>query len=154
MVTMTLIPPNQLHLLTIMGWFPDQEAITSWAGPNFRYPCTVQSFRQDLRLAELQSFVLVNAGNQLLAFGQYYKRMEKCHLGRLVINPLHRGKGLIGQLMQQLIDKGQAKLNLTSASLFVFKNNIPAISAYKKFGFKVTRYPKPIPIDDCLYMVR
>ena len=58
-----------------MKWFSCEREIRQWAGPEFRYP-------------------LLNRQGLLIGFGQYYLRLERCHLSRLVINPDSRGQGI------------------------------------------------------------
>ena len=142
------------YLSTLMSWFTDNEVdFHAWSGPGFRYPYTVESFKQDLKYDELASYVLISPDQQLLAFGQYYLRLEKCHLGRLVVNPNKRGQALGGELLHKLCQIGIEQLQVTSCSLFVFTDNQSAIKAYQKFGFVVAQYPEQMPIDNCYYMV-
>ncbi|MGY8898864.1 MAG: GNAT family N-acetyltransferase [Paraglaciecola sp.] len=80
-------------------------------------------------------------------------RENRCHLGRLVVNPAHRGQGIAATLIANLAVKGKKELKVTSCSLFVFSDNISAISAYQKLGFVKTQYPTDMPLADCIYMV-
>ena len=89
-----------------------------------------------------------------LAFGQYYQRLGKCHLGRLIVNPKFRGKGVAAKLMHGICELGLTELELKECSLFVLADNSNAIQAYKKFGFSFVEYPDEIPLDNCLYMVK
>lgn len=70
-----------------MSWFSTEEELSIWSGPGFRYPFDLSSFKEDLKLDSLKSFSFVSHERKLLAFGQYYPRLGKCHLGRLVVNP-------------------------------------------------------------------
>ncbi|MGB0495041.1 MAG: GNAT family N-acetyltransferase, partial [Kangiellaceae bacterium] len=94
-----------------------------------------------------------NDGN-LLAFGQYYLRLGRCHLGRLVVNPELRGQGIAYHLINQLSEIGMSDLNTNSCSLFVFERNKNAIQAYAKLGFSVADYPEKMIMENCLYMVQ
>lgn len=150
---MELVQATKPHLLEIMTWFTNEIDFLSWSGPNFRYPYDLASFTEDLNLKSLASFSLVDEQNNIMAFGQYYLRLDKCHLGRLVVNPAFRGKGIAAQLIQQLIAKGADKLQVNSSSLFVYADNKQAVSAYEKFGFNVAKYPEKIPLTNCIYMI-
>lgn len=151
---MRLVAPSLTHLEEMMSWFADQDTLFAWAGPNFRFPYTLASFETDLRLNELASYSLVDNADNFLAFGQYYSRLGKCHLGRLVVNPKHRGKGIAQKLMLLLVETGQLNLKTNSSSLFVLSDNLPAIKSYQSFGFKCAEYPDEIAISDCLYMIK
>lgn len=146
------VQEHQLKELTT--WFGDEAKLAEWSGPGFRYPFTFETFKQDLKLDELKSFALVSETQELLAFGQYYNRINRCHLGRLVVNPAHRGKGVAAELLSQLCEKGMAELELVECSLFVLTHNDKAIKAYEKFGFAFAEYPEPIPLPNCSYMVK
>ena len=141
-------------LLPMMGWFSSEEEVLDWAGPNFSYPYDAKSFRQDLKLEKFNSFALVSDEGDLLAFGQYYLRLGQCHLARLAVAPIHRRKGIVFELIDQLSKVGMQQLDVEHCSLFVFWNNTGAISAYEKHGFRVVEYPEQMPLEKCLYMVK
>ena len=137
-----------------MSWFESEQKLIIWSGLNFRYPFDQSTFTEDLNLDSLDSFVLISDDFQLLAFGQCYLRLGRCHLGRLVVSPKQRGKGLVSNLISLLSNFGMNKFNVDACSLFVLEENIPAIKAYEKIGFITTDYPDVNPLDNCLYMVK
>jgi len=151
---MKLLQPTDKHLLEMMNWFSNEQDIINWSGPNFRYPLNFSSFVEDLKLSTLSSFSLVSTDSEFLAFGQYYQRLDKCHLCRLIINPCFRGKGIVSELIQKLCNLGIIDLKVTECSLFVMEDNGPAIKAYQKVGFSFVNYPDKIPLEKCLYMVK
>ena len=151
---MNLITPTAEHIKTLMTWFKSEQELKNWSGPNFRYPYTQQSFTEDLRTNELQPYVLLSLEDELLAFGQFYLRLGKCHLGRLVVNPNHRGQGIAGLLISSLCELGNRELDTSESSLFVLSHNESAVKAYEKMGFIEQAYPEPIPLENCLYMVK
>lgn len=151
---MQLSKPKSKHLLEMMGWFANEQELLDWSGPSFRYPFDLSSFSEDLKLSTLHSFVFESNEAGCMAFGQFYRRLDKCHLGRLIINPACRGQGMISVLMEKLRIIGLKELNVTECSLFVLAHNKHAIKAYKKFGFLVSEYPGKIPLDNCLYMIK
>lgn len=151
---MQLIQPLENHLIEMMSWFSHEQELTDWSGPNFRYPFNLLTFVEDLKLSTLSSFVLVSNESALLAFGQYYQRLNKCHLGRLIVNPKLRGQGIASELIHRLYKLGIKELKVKESSLFVLAHNENAIKAYKKFGFVLANYPEKIPLENCLYMVK
>ncbi|WDE05197.1 GNAT family N-acetyltransferase [Thalassomonas viridans] len=151
---MQLIKPQEEHLLEMMTWFSSEQELNLWSGPDFRYPYNLSSFAEDLKLDSLHSFSLVSDENEFCAFGQYYLRQGRCHLGRLIVNPGSRGQGIASQLMHRLCDSGLAQLNVQECSLFVLSHNEKAIKAYEKFGFSFADYPEEITLENCLYMVK
>lgn len=151
---MYLTQASDEHIIELMSWFKDQDELKIWAGPNFNYPFNLTTFKHDLNLRTLKSFALISNEGDFLAFGQYYLKLEKCHLARLVVNPRFRGKGIAAHLITQLITLGKPDLNTDSCSLFVLSQNIKAIKAYSKLGFSKAEYPEQIPLENCLYMVQ
>lgn len=145
---------DEARLPELMSWFEDAAACRVWGGPGFRFPFTRDTFRADARLDSLASFALASDEAVLLGFGQYYLRAGRCHLGRLVIAPGHRGRGLGGSLVRELCRAGSADLGVETYSLFVLPGNERAIRLYERLGFAPARYPEPDPMfDDCVYMV-
>ena len=88
---MRLTQPSDENFIELMSWFSNEDELSIWSGPNFRYPCDLINFKSDLNLNALKSFSLISSEGDLLAFGQYYLRLGQCHLGRLVVSPSRRG---------------------------------------------------------------
>jgi len=145
---------NEHQLLEMMTWFRSESELKEWAGPNFTYPYNANSFAKDLNLDRLDSFSLLNHKREFVAFGQCYKRLQSCHLGRLAVAPTHRGNNYVADLIHHLIEFGKNNFSTRSCSLFVLEQNSAAISAYQKYGFKFANYPDPIPFENCLYMLK
>lgn len=135
------VTPGQVR--EMMTWFADRRSCQMWGGPEFRFPYTEATFLEDMRRNELPSYALVAIGNELLGFGQYYSRVDRCHLGRLVISPHHRGRGAGRTLIAELVTLGSTTLDANEASLFVVAEN-PAKRLYERLGFVRTQYP----VDD------
>ncbi|MFQ3196640.1 MAG: ribosomal protein S18 acetylase RimI-like enzyme [Paraglaciecola sp.] len=146
--------PSDGHITQIMTWFANEAQLKIWSGPNFRYPFYFTSFKSDLNLTSLNSFSLLSSQNDLLAFGQYYFRAGKCHLGRLVVNPAFRGQAIVAELINGLSIAGKKELQVNACSLFVYNHNTNAIKAYEKLGFQVETYVEDIPLENCVYMVK
>jgi ribosomal protein S18 acetylase RimI-like enzyme len=151
---MNLKEPIDQNFTEVMTWFKSEQESSDWSGPSFRFPYTLKTFKADLKLDTLKTYCLIDDKNTIYAFGQYYLRIGKCHLGRLVVNPKSRGMGIVSVLMNTLIEKGESDLNVTKSSLFVLDHNSSAIRAYEKFGFIQTKYPETMPLEKCIYMIK
>jgi ribosomal protein S18 acetylase RimI-like enzyme len=151
---MRLTQSSDENFIELMSWFSNEDELSIWSGPNFRYPFDLNTFKSDLKLDALNSFSLISSEGDLLAFGQYYLRLGKCHLGRLVVSPSRRGQGIASHLISQLSILGKSDLSTKSCSLFVLGHNKSAIQAYKKLGFYMADYPEKIPLENCFYMVQ
>jgi len=68
---MRFVEPQAKHIDEVMTWFQGEPDLRSWAGPNFNYPFTRESFTQDLKLETLDSLCMISSEEtpQLLAFG-------------------------------------------------------------------------------------
>jgi ribosomal protein S18 acetylase RimI-like enzyme len=151
---MQLTKPTTKHLKQIMAWISSEQELLQWAGPDFRFPYDLDSFSEDLKLAKLNSYCLLSNESELLAFGQFYLRLGKCHLGRLIVNPDRRGQGVAKLLIEKLSEKGCAELEVEDCSLFVLDNNQSALRVYEKMGFQLAQYPKKLLLPHCLYMIK
>lgn len=145
---------QESHLPELMTWFPDEVALQTWGGPEFRFPFTEASFREDAKLAGLPTWMLVRDDGTLAAFGQCYLRVGRCHFGRLAVSPGLRGSGYGTTLIRELARWGMAEFGVDSMSLFVIASNPRAIQLYRRLGFSEMPYREPSPATDCfIYMV-
>ena len=88
------------------------------------------------------------------AFGQYYRRLGRCHLARLAVAPALRGRGIGTTLVRELCRLGAADLGVDAYSLFVLPGNARAERLYRRLGFSAVPYPEPAAeFDGCTYMV-
>ncbi len=118
------------------------------------YPTNVAVLKQDLLIQAWPSFALESDDKEFLGFGQYYLRLERCHLCGLIVSPKHRGKGVVQTLIELIAAQGKHKLGVNAYSLFVYHDNAVAIKAYEKMGFVGKDYPMNDGMEDCLYMVK
>ncbi|MBD1584527.1 GNAT family N-acetyltransferase [Pseudoalteromonas sp. S16_S37] len=151
---MELVLAADAHIKQLMTWFNSELQLTQWAGPNFRYPFDLETFRADLHADQLTSCALQSQQGTLAAFGQFYMRFGRCHLARLVVNPKQRGQGVANLLLNALCKRGLQFLNVEQCGLFVYKDNLSAIQAYEKFGFVIHQSPEHDLIEHCVYMVK
>lgn len=132
------------HVERMMTWFPDRRSCEIWGGPKFRFPFTRASFFEDTHVGELPSYALLER-EELVGFGQYYRRVGRYHVGRLVISPAHRSHGFGAWLIGGLIERARRDFVASECSLFVLADNAPAIRLYEKLGFVRAAYPEDDP---------
>lgn len=72
---------------------------------------------------------VIKEGNSYSTFGRY------AFLGFMYVEPAHRGKG-INRLIIEKLSEWADKKGLKEIRLQVYSDNLPAISAYEKVGFK------------------
>jgi ribosomal protein S18 acetylase RimI-like enzyme len=139
----------------LMSWFPTERSVNVWGGPKFRYPFTPETFHDDVHWRDMDSYFLLDADDEMLAFGQIYERHCRINLARLVVSPARRNEGIGRQLVSHLMNEGQARFALAEFSLFVYRDNYPAIACYEGLGFEQHEYPEDDEMaDSCFYMTR
>jgi ribosomal protein S18 acetylase RimI-like enzyme len=138
----------------IMGWFPDKESVTRWGSPYMSYPLKDDTFFGDIYWDRMSSRVARTEDGSLLAFGQFYTKLGRCHLARLVINPEYRGRGFGEKFVSALMDHGAEQLGTDEFSLYVMTANRPAYNCYKNLGFELARQPEDdARLEDVVFMV-
>jgi ribosomal protein S18 acetylase RimI-like enzyme len=149
-----LVPAVPTDVDALMSWFPTAVATARWGGPGFRFPFTRESFLEDCRWSSMPSYVL-RSRDELLGFGQFYERYGRINLARLAVNPGRRGEGLGGRLVRALLDESRGHLDNGEYSLFVYRDNEPALRCYRSAGFEIAEYPEGAPLaDECYYLTR
>ena len=139
----------------LMGWFDVAAEVSRWGGPKFRFPFTRETFLNDCHWPEMASFSLRDPADQLCAFGQLYDRNCRINLARLVVRPDRRGQGLGRRLITMLMSVGPTLYSLDEFSLFVLRDNVPALECYKSLGFEIQKYPADEDLgEECYYLTR
>lgn len=151
---MKLTQVTHLHFSEILRWVNTEKQLLEWAGPNVRYPTNARDLELDVLAQSWPTFALVSEVEELIGFGQYYLRLDHCHVCRLIVSPTHRGKGVVRQLIELISAEGTRQLDVSACSLFVYQDNTAAIKAYEKMGFIGIDYPTDDAIAGCLYMVK
>ena len=141
------------RLPELMTWFPDAGALRTWGGPDFRFPFTAASFREDVKVDSIDSFSLVADDGALAAFGQCYLRVERCHFGRVAVAPGRRGEGLGSRLFREMANWGRARFGPRELSLFVNRDNLEALRLDQRLGFREIPYPDPDFMPTAHYMI-
>lgn len=151
----TLATPADADFDEVMTWFADAASVDRWGGPEFRFPFTRKSFREDCRTDIMASYVLRNADGQMAAFGQSYERSGRGHLARLVVNPRCRRQGAGTKLIDMIIASLHEQHAYDEYSLFVYRDNIPAYHCYLSLGFSISDYPADaVMADKCFFLTK
>lgn len=138
----------------VMNWFPDKESVMLWGSPYTRYPLAAETFFEDIYWERVESRIARGDQGELLAFGQYYPKLGRCHLARLAVNPNFRRRGIAVNFIGQLMEHGGEQLDTHEFSLYVMTANKPAWHCYKTLGFHMEPYPHGDPhLDNCVFMV-
>jgi len=154
MVLKTLNTSDIKHIQT---WFSSVDDVKVWGGPDTFYPFSEDEFIKMTKLNELPTYGLYSDENECVGFGQYFNKLGRCHLARLIISPKHRGKGYAKVLIFELLKRGEDALGVKEASLYVLKNNIKAYVCYVSMGFVEAETPtvdNAFLIENCAFMIK
>lgn len=125
------------HYATIADWLDSAEATLRWAGPGVPFPLPPLRFAQVLELGSRPGWALLDEQDQCLGFGQYWMTdASTAHLGRIIVSPLSRGRGLGRLLMQALSAKAMRKDGIQRLTLRVYRDNTAAVALYRDLGFQ------------------
>lgn len=79
---------------------------------------------------------LVAGGSVIIKKGNTYNTFDKyAFLGFMYVEPAYRGRGINSLIIEKLMEWSKKK-GLKEIRLQVYSDNIPAIKAYEKVGFK------------------
>ncbi len=133
----SLCPVQRPHYATIADWLDSAEATQRWAGPGVPFPLPSERFAQVLELGLRPGWALLDEQGQCLGFGQYWMT-DACtaHLGRIIVSPLARGRGLGRLLMQSLGEQALREDGMQRLTLRVYRDNAAAVALYRDLGFQ------------------
>ncbi len=88
-----------------------------------------------LVVAELDGKLIASGYARIEASDHFLKHDKHAFLGMMYVVPEHRGKGINKKIIDELIAWAISK-NLKEFRLLTYDENLPAINAYEKIGFK------------------
>lgn len=139
---MSVMEPNLYavqpsHYASIAGWLDSAAATQRWAGPGVPFPLPPERFAQVLELEARPGWALLDEQGQCLGFGQYWMTdAGTAHLGRIIVSPLARGRGLGRLLMQALSAQALREDGIQRLTLRVYRDNTAAAALYRDLGFQ------------------
>ena len=122
----------------------NRKPLHHWAGASARWPATPESFWEDINNADATTFALIAPDAGVVGLGQVrYREQTYGHLARIIVSPHHRGQGL-GRILCSALMREAPKLHpITGYSLWVYNDNITAISLYESLGYvRSVSHPK------------
>jgi ribosomal-protein-alanine N-acetyltransferase len=125
------------HYATIADWLDSAEATQGWAGPGVPFPLPPERFAQVLELGSRPGWALLDEQGRCLGFGQYWiTDAGTAHLGRIIVSPLARGRGLGRLLMQAMSAQAMREDGIERLTLRVYRDNTAAVALYRDLGFQ------------------
>lgn len=146
---LTLCPARPSDFLALSAWIPDAVACMRWAGPGMPFPFAPEALEDLLGARERPSYGLWEDG-ALVAFGQHWVLTPgRVHLGRILVAPEARGRGLGRVLCRRLMAEAVRATGAQVLTLRVYRDNTVAQALYASLGFQ------PVPAestDEALFM--
>ncbi|KQM60904.1 GNAT family N-acetyltransferase [Agreia sp. Leaf210] len=120
----------------VLGWVPDADALYLFAGPSLVWPPSAAQFAEIAQRSGFSAW-MVGDDEHPAAWGHFDLTMQddSARLGRVIIDPRYRGRGLGRALTQAAIEKARA-LGASDVRLAVVSDNEPAVKAYRRAGFE------------------
>ncbi|MDE2430227.1 MAG: GNAT family N-acetyltransferase [Burkholderiales bacterium] len=135
-MTPMLRTPLAADYVCLAAWISDADACARWAGPQLPYPFAASELAQLLEKPDSASRVLMLDDETPAGFGQYWRRdAQRVHLGRIIVHPQQRGRGVARQLCRLLMQEGRAAFAADILSLRVYRDNLAALKTYVGLGF-------------------
>lgn len=147
-----LQPVQPSHFAVITGWLDSPEATLRWAGPSVPFPLTADAFAAALALPARPGWALLDADGTCLGFGQFWQTAAgSTHLGRIIVSPQARGRGLGRVLMTALCAEAVRRTAAVQLTLKVYRSNQAAVALYRDLGFVAS---EDASTPELLFMVR
>lgn len=137
-MNLTLRAPTAADYDVVASWIPDASACARWAGPQVRFPLVASDLPSLLAAPGGGSFCLSEGRDRPVGFGQFWvKAPGSVHLGRIIVSPQERGRGLAKVLCQLLMAEATRSTGAETITLNVSRDNAAAVAVYAKLGFLV-----------------
>ena len=102
---------------------------------SFPVPWPDYAFRQELQTNRLAHYLIVRVGDETVADGGLWIKVDEAHITTFAVLPEWRRRGIGGRLMLGLLDIARA-LDARVMTLEVRLSNRAARALYAKFGFR------------------
>lgn len=134
-MSLALRPACPSDFLALAAWIQDASACLRWAGPNLPYPFAGGDLETLLAVEGRASYILADA-TAPVAFGQHWVLTPgRVHLGRILVAPEARGRGLGRILCQRLMAAAVQATGAQAITLRVYRDNAVAQALYTSLGF-------------------
>lgn len=109
------------------------------------------TFKSEL-LNPNSKYIVAKTNNEILGFAGIWKSVDDIHITNIVTAKKYRNKHIGSLMLSELIEMAKNEKDITSLTLEVNSNNIPAQKLYEKFGFNVVGIRKKYynNIDDAI----
>lgn len=128
----------------VLPWITSQEDLYRWTAYSFGFPLTREHLLQHMKECTergdriIYKAVLSEDGTVFgyIEHGAIDRRNNSLRIGRVLIDPAQRGRGLGAAMMQAAVDLAFEQFGMHRVALGVFENNPRAVACYERVGFK------------------
>jgi ribosomal protein S18 acetylase RimI-like enzyme len=123
-------------LPTLIGWVPDAAALFLFSGPRLSWPLDAKQLIDLEQVDGLIPWVLVDDSSEDVPLGHFDIDLngDSAQVGRVIVDPATRGRGLGTELMRLAVDEVR-RMGVAELALYVIDGNTPAIRIYTGLGF-------------------
>jgi RimJ/RimL family protein N-acetyltransferase len=136
---------TQTDFKDLIEWSGDEAFLLQWSGPSFTYPLgedQLQTYIEGANEPDRSDKFIYKAidgsGASVghISLGNIDRLNRSGRIGRVLVSPAGRGKGIGAEMMKGILQIGFQELKLHRISLGVFDFNVSAIQCYEKVGFQ------------------
>ena len=139
-----LIPFTEADIDPLLGWIRSHEDLLLWTASSFGYPLPREHIRQHLRDRATRGDRLIfkavdsESGEAVghIELGALDRHNQSLRIGRVLLAPAVRGRGLGGAMMRAALAYAFDVLHVHRAELGVFDVNPRAVACYERVGFR------------------
>lgn len=134
---------NRVDAATVTGWIPNAGALFLFTGPRLQWPLTSEQLIEMEVLDGFSAWIAEDVDSAVVGHFDLILDRRTARLGRVVIDPEKRGRGLAHALIELAITQAR-EFDADNLELNVIAGNIPAIRTYERAGFTLhTTPPRP-----------
>ncbi|MCX4526627.1 MULTISPECIES: GNAT family N-acetyltransferase [unclassified Streptomyces] len=122
----------------LLDWIAGPAELVTWAGPAFGWPLDDAQLAAYAAEPGRHTWTAVSDTDRPLGHISLRRHPDApgARVGRVLIAPDARGRGLGEILLTQAIDRAFGELGLTELDLGVYAHNTAAVRLYEKLGFQ------------------
>ncbi|MBP1920988.1 GNAT family N-acetyltransferase [Youngiibacter multivorans] len=137
-----LRPLKKCDLKPMIDWFENRLEFMQWCAGKFEYPLTIEQLHEyyDRSENDIDAWIMIAMDTEGNPVGHFLMRKadyinNSIHIGFIVIDKNHRGKGYGRELVDSALKYAFEILKVNRVTLGVFENNASAHSCYLSAGF-------------------